>query len=82
METKKQKYYVVWSGRICGVFDNWKSCNDQVFGFDGAKYKSFESKIEADKAFLDGYAKYYKKNREWSYAADGSDQSRRWIYPR
>jgi len=60
--TTKQKYYVVWSGRVCGVFDNWNSCKDQVFGFDGAKYKSFESKMEADKAFLDGYAKYYKKN--------------------
>jgi ribonuclease HI len=76
--TTKQKYYVVWSGRICGVFDNWKSCNDQVFGFDGAKYKSFESKIEADKAFLDGYAKYYKKNpstsNRSSYSITGNNE--------
>lgn len=61
MGTKK-KYYVVWVGRICGVFEDWNSCKDQVFGFDGAKYKAFESQIEANKAFKDGYANYYKKN--------------------
>jgi ribonuclease HI len=60
--TTKQKYYVVWNGRICGVFDNWSTCKDQVFGFDGAKYKAFESKLEADRAFLEGYSKFYKKN--------------------
>jgi ribonuclease HI len=61
MRTKK-KYYVVWVGRICGVFEDWNSCKDQVFGFDGAKYKAFESEIEANTAFKDGYANYYKKN--------------------
>lgn len=61
MVTKK-KYYVVWVGRICGVFEDWNSCKDQVFGFDGAKYKAFESQMEANKAFKDGYINYYKKN--------------------
>jgi ribonuclease HI len=58
----KNKFYVVWQGRTCGVFDNWNDCKTQVDGFEGAKYKSFEIKEEADKAFTDGYKNYYKNN--------------------
>ena len=58
----KQKYYVVWVGRICGVYDNWNSCRDQVFGFEDAKYKGFESKLEANKAFNLGYKAFYKQS--------------------
>jgi len=56
----KNKYYVVWQGRINGIFDNWNDCNAQVNGFEGAKYKSFETKIEAEKAYADGYKNFYK----------------------
>ena len=58
----KNKYYVVWQGRLCGVFDNWNDCKAQVHEFEGAKYKSFETKQEADKAFFDGYKTYFNKN--------------------
>jgi ribonuclease HI len=58
----KNKFYVVWQGRMCGVFDNWNDCKAQVSGSENAKYKSFETKIEAEKAFADGYKNYYKKN--------------------
>ena len=34
-----------------GVYDNWGECKAQVDGQDGAKYKSFETKEEATKAF-------------------------------
>ena len=56
----KNKYYVVWQGRICGIFDNWNDCKIQVLGFENAKYKSFETKIEAEKAYAEGYKNYYK----------------------
>jgi len=59
----KNKYYVVWQGRICGVFDNWNDCKTQVDGFEDAKYKSFETKTEAEKAYTDGYKNYYKTSR-------------------
>lgn len=59
--TTKQKFYVVWVGRVSGVFSNWNDCKSQVYEFEGAKYKAFESKIEADRAFRDGYKAYYKK---------------------
>ncbi|MDR3048051.1 MAG: ribonuclease H family protein [Bacteroidales bacterium] len=57
---KQQKFYVVWQGRICGVFDNWQDCQKQVLDFQGSKYKSFTSKKEAESAFFEGYQKYYK----------------------
>lgn len=58
----KKKYYVVWEGRIRGVYDDWATCKEQIDQYQGAKYKGFESKLEANRAFEDGYALYYKKN--------------------
>lgn len=57
----KKKFYVVWAGRITGVFDDWPTCKSQVDQFEGAKYKSFESKIEADQAYRMGYESYRKQ---------------------
>ncbi len=67
MATRK-KYYVVWVGRMSGVFEDWETCKRQVENFQGAKYKSFESKLEAEKAFKDGYENYlhYKKGESSS----------------
>ncbi len=47
----KTKYYVVWNGRVPGVYDNWSDAEEQVLNFPGAKYKSFSSAAEAAKAF-------------------------------
>jgi ribonuclease HI len=59
MAAKKQKYYVVWVGAKAGVYDNWDKAKAQIQGFPDAKYKSFESKAEADKAFAGNYRDYY-----------------------
>ncbi|MCL2291447.1 MAG: ribonuclease H family protein [Bacteroidetes bacterium] len=59
----KSKYYVVWQGRVCGVFNNWNDCKAQVDGFEGAKYKSFETKAEAEKAYTNGYKEYFKTRK-------------------
>lgn len=48
---KKPKFYVVWKGRQTGVFASWDDCKAQTNGFDGAVFKSFESKELAEKAF-------------------------------
>jgi ribonuclease HI len=48
------KYYVVWKGRTPGVYDNWNDCRLQVDGFDKARYKSFPTEEEAQKAFKAG----------------------------
>lgn len=43
------KYYAVKKGRKVGVYTSWDECKNQVSGFSNAKYKSFDSKEEADK---------------------------------
>ena len=52
MAKPKQKYYVVWQGRNTGVYSDWTSCETQVKGFEGARYKSFATLKEAEEAFL------------------------------
>ena len=61
---KKSKYYVVWNGRKTGVFDSWKDCEASVKGFEGAKYKSFDSLEQKQKAFNDNPDKFISKNKK------------------
>ncbi len=58
----KNKYYVVWKGRKQGIFDNWEECKKSVFGYEGAKYKSFDNPAQAREAFKQSPDKFiYKK---------------------
>jgi ribonuclease HI len=50
---KKQKYYVVWKGLTPGVYNDWETCKFQVNGVEGAIYKSFKTKAEAEEAYKD-----------------------------
>lgn len=43
MAKKKQKYYVVWSGKQPGIYTDWNECSQQVTGVVGAKYKSYDT---------------------------------------
>jgi ribonuclease HI len=47
----KQKFYVVWNGLQTGIFTSWKECERQVKGVEGAKYKSFDTREEAERAY-------------------------------
>jgi len=49
-----KKYYVVWKGRTTGIFNDWNTCKSQVYGFPGARYKSFPTLEEAEAAFQGG----------------------------
>lgn len=51
----KQKWYVVWKGKSPGIYTSWESCKAQIHGVEGAKYKSFKRKEEAEQAFNDSY---------------------------
>lgn len=55
----KQKYYVVWEGKQKGVFTDWASCQAQIKGVAGAKYKKFDTKSAAAKALSEGWEAYY-----------------------
>jgi len=48
---KKQKYYVVWAGVTPGIYDNWTDCQLQTNGYEGARFKSFDTMEEAEQAF-------------------------------
>ena len=47
---KKQKYYVVWQGKLPGIYTSWDECKKQVQGVQGAQYKSFDTLAEAEAA--------------------------------
>jgi ribonuclease HI len=57
---KQIKFYVVWMGRKPGIYRDWIACKEQIEGFENAKYKSFESESEAEKAFASDWKSSYK----------------------
>lgn len=58
----KQKYYVVWEGKQPGIYTDWKECERQILNYDGARYKSFQSKELAEKAYHDDPGEYIGKD--------------------
>jgi ribonuclease HI len=60
---KQQKYYVVWEGKVPGIYRTWDTCKVQVEGFEQAKYKSFETEAEAKKAFTSGWKSQYRSTQ-------------------
>lgn len=45
------KWYVVFHGRVPGVYADWPSCHAQVSGFSKACYKGFKSELDATRAY-------------------------------
>ena len=60
----KKKYYVVWEGVTPGIYDSWSNCQLQIKGYEGAKYKSFLSKEEAEKAYNGSPFAYIGKSKK------------------
>ena len=58
------KYYTVWTGRQTGVFDSWEECQRQVHKFEGAKFKSFKTREEAEAAQMEYRGVYVQDGRE------------------
>ena len=52
----KQYYYVVFVGRIPGIYTTWPACSQQVYGFPRAVYKKYGSWDEANNAWLMDFA--------------------------
>lgn len=59
---KKAKYYVVWSGVNPGIYTSWTDCQLQVKGVEGAKYKSFDTREEAERAMASSPYDYIGHN--------------------
>lgn len=58
----KQKFYVVWEGVTPGVYTSWTDCQLQIKGYEGAKYKSFDTREEAERALSTSPYAYIGKN--------------------
>lgn len=56
-----KKYYVVWNGRIPGVYDDLQDAMEQVDDFPGASFKSYATAAEAAEAFRKGSAREESK---------------------
>jgi ribonuclease HI len=65
---KKTYYYVVWHGKTPGIFTSWDEVRENIKGVKGAIYKTFGSKVLAEKAFTEHPDKYkegdYKKTKD------------------
>lgn len=47
----KKKYYVVWQGVKPGIYTSWTDCQLQIKGVKDARYKSFSTQEEAERAY-------------------------------
>jgi ribonuclease HI len=52
------KFYAVWRGHKPGVYDSWLECKAQIDGYQGAQYKAFPNKAQAELALKDSYWKH------------------------
>ena len=46
------KCYVVYEGKVPGVYNEWHECQAQVNGFPGASHKGFKSRQEGEASYL------------------------------
>ncbi|MFZ2209286.1 MAG: ribonuclease H family protein [Porticoccaceae bacterium] len=49
-----KKYYVVWVGKVPGIYTSWPVAERQIKGFPGAKFKSFPTLALAEEAYALG----------------------------
>lgn len=59
----KNKYYVVWHGVCPGIYTSWTDCQLQIKGFQGAIFKSFDTREEAEKAYQASPYLYIQKKK-------------------
>jgi viroplasmin and RNaseH domain-containing protein len=52
--------YVVYKGKVLGVYDDWEECRRQVHRFSGNSYKGYATRVEAEAR----YARYVAEERE------------------
>ena len=45
----KKKFYAVRKGVVPGIYESWDDCQKQVLGFEGAEFKGFKTREEAER---------------------------------
>lgn len=48
-------FYVVHKGRVPGIYRNWNDCKKQIDKFDGAIFKKFDKKTDAEEFLKNGF---------------------------
>jgi ribonuclease HI len=72
-----QKFYVVWSGRQTGIFRDWPTAHRAVDKYPGARFKSFPTREEAERAFGRGGAAGVPNKGAGRRTAGAPDSARR-----
>ena len=54
----------MWSGKLPGIYTTWAECEAQVKHVNGARYKKFPSREEAEQAFREGAPQRIAKKKE------------------
>jgi ribonuclease HI len=54
----KKVCYVVWIGKVPGIYNSWTDTELQVKNFKGAKFKGFADHASAEEAFKKGWQEY------------------------
>ena len=67
---KKNKFYVVWKGYNPGIYNSWTDCQIQIKGFNGALYKSYTLKKEAEQAYIAGPSALRSSKSKLSNSSD------------
>lgn len=53
--SKKEKIYAVQKGKNIGIYNTWKECQEQINGFSGAIYKTFNpSEMDLAREYVNG----------------------------
>lgn len=73
----KQKYYVVWVGNQPGIYTSWNECQQQVNQYNGAKFKAFASKAEAEEAYAKGWKSFWGKSSQSNPVANAKSKKSR-----
>lgn len=69
----KAKYYVVWEGKVPGIYNTWAECQAQTNGYPQARFKAYESEAEAKTALSRGWkASFAAANAKGSSTATTS----------
>ncbi|MEW4368366.1 ribonuclease H [Paenibacillus kandeliae] len=76
----KSKFYVVWEGHRPGIYSSWPECQQQTNGYKQAKYKAYESRAEAERAYAEGWKKHWGQAAGSSSAKSSSGGGKSSVY--
>lgn len=68
----KQKYYVVWEGKVPGIYETWAECQQQTNGYPQAKFKAYESAADAQEALARGWKSSFAAAKAGAGSSTGS----------